>query len=109
MNVRKADDFIGDVELQYQWYVEHAGWDVAERYLAAVEATCALIGRQPLLGPAARLTHPRLAEWRFFVVVRPFQRHLLFYEMAGGAVLMRRALHGHRDLPRRLLEPPGAE
>ena len=81
----------------------------SHQYLAAVEATCALIGRQPLLGPAAGLTHRRLAEWRFFVVMRPFRRHVLFYEMVGGAVLMRRALHGHRDLPRRLLEPPGAE
>ena len=109
MNLRKADDFIADIELQFQWYAEHAGWGVAERYLAAVEATCALIGRQPLLGPVAGLAHPRLAAWRFFVVSRPFHRHVVFYEIADGAVLMRRGLHGHRDFPRRLLEPPGAD
>ena len=39
MNIRKADDFIADAELQYQWYAEHAGWDVAERYLAAIAGT----------------------------------------------------------------------
>ena len=109
MNLRKADDFIADIELQFQWYAERAGWAVAERYLAAVEATCALIGRQPLLGPVAGLTHPRLAAWRFFVVSRPFHRHVVFYEIDDGAVLMRRGLHGHRDFPRRLLEPPGAD
>lgn len=109
MIVRKADHFIADAELQYQWYAEHAGWDVAERYLAAIEGTCALIGRQPLLGPVAALSHPRLAAWRFFVVMRPFHRHVLFYEIAGGEVIMRRVLHGHRNLPRRLLQPPGAE
>ncbi len=109
MNVRKADYFIADAELQYQWYAEHAGWDVADRYLAAIAGTCALIERQPLLGPVAALTHPRLAEWRFFVVVRPFHRHVVFYEIVGGEVLLRRVLHGHRHLPQRLLEPPGAE
>ena len=109
MNVRKADDFIADADLQYQWYAEHAGWDVAERYLAAIAGTCALIERHPFIGPAAALTHPRLETWRFFVVMRPFQRHVQFYEIVGGEVLMRRVLHGQRHLPRRLLEPPGAE
>jgi len=28
------------------------------------------------------------------------------YEIASGEVVMRRAVHGRRDLPRRLLEPP---
>ena len=80
MNICKSDDFIADAELQYQWYVERAGFDVADRYLAAIASTCALLERQPLLGPAAALTHPRLARWRFFVVVRPFQRHVLHSE-----------------------------
>ena len=47
-------------------------------------------------------------DWRFFVVFRPFQKHILFYEVAGEDVLMRRAMHGHRDLLQRLLQPPGA-
>ena len=60
MNVRKTDDFVADVELQYQWYAEHAGWEIAERYLAAVSSVCALLERQPSLGPMAGLSHPRL-------------------------------------------------
>ena len=61
MNVRKADHFIADTELQFQWYAENAGWDVAERYLTAVAGTCALIERQPLLGPhcSAESSAPR--------------------------------------------------
>jgi plasmid stabilization system protein ParE len=109
MSVRKTADFIADAELQYQWYAENAGWEVADRYLAAIAATSALIEREPMLGPAARLTDPRLATWRFFVVLRPFHRHILFYVLIEGDVVLRRALHGHRHLPRRLLEPPGAE
>jgi plasmid stabilization system protein ParE len=105
MNVRKSDDFIADVERQFEWYAVNAGWDVAEHYLAAVEATSRLLGQHPRLGPPGGFTHPLLREWHFFVVFRPFQKHVLFYEMTGDDVLMRRAMHGHRDLPRRLLEP----
>jgi plasmid stabilization system protein ParE len=109
MSVRKSDDFLADVERQYEWYAREADWDVADRYLAAVEATCQLLGQHSQLGPRGGFQHPRLSEWRFFVVPRPFQKHVLFYEVMDGEAVMRRVLHGHRDLPRRLLEPPGAE
>lgn len=109
MSVRKSDEFIADVERQFEWYGIHAGWDLADRYLDAVESTCRLLGQHPLLGPCGGFTHPRLSDWRFFVVFRPFHKHVLFYEIAGGEVVMRRAMHGQRDLPRRLLEPPGAD
>ncbi len=106
MNVRKSDDFIADVERQVEWYAINAGWDVAQHYLAAVEATCRLLGQHPQLGPHGDFTHPRLRDWRFLLVFRPFKRHVLFYEVTGDSVVMRRAMHGHRDLPRRLIEPP---
>ena len=105
MSLFKSDDFIADVEQQFEWYAVNAPWEIAERYLDAVEATCHLLSQHPLIGPLAGLKHPRLQEWRFIVVFRPFQKHLLFYEVKGDAVLMRRAMHGHRDLPRRLTEP----
>ena len=105
MSLLKSDDFIADVERQYEWYAINAGWEVADRYLAAVEATCRLLDQHPLLGPQAGFTHPRLREWRFFVVFRPFKKHVMFYEATVDGVVMRRAMHGHRDLPRRLLEP----
>jgi plasmid stabilization system protein ParE len=47
MNVRKSDEFIADVERQFEWYDVHAGSEIAERYLAAVEATCQLLGHHP--------------------------------------------------------------
>lgn len=109
MSVRKSDDFVADVERQYEWYVLHADWKVAEQYLAALEATCRLLAQHPQLGPRGGFTHPRLRDWRFFVVFRPFMKHVLFYEVIGDDAVMRRAMHGHRDLPRRLLETPGTE
>ena len=107
MSVRKSDDFIADVERQYLWYLENASEHVAEGYLAAVEATCRLLAQHPQLGPRGGFIHPRLRDWRFFVVFRPFKKHVLFYEILGDDAVMRRAMHGHRDLPRRLLEPRG--
>lgn len=80
-----------------------------KRYLAAVEATCRLLGQHPFLGPRCGFAHLRLREWRFFVVFRPFNKHVLFYEVLPDELVLRRAMHGHRDLPRRLIEPPGTE
>ena len=109
MSVRKADDFIAAVARQFDWYLVKAGWEVADRYLDAVEATCRLLGQHPNLGPRGGFTHPRLHEWRFFLVSPPFNQHILFYELAGGDIVMRRTMRGQRDLPRRLLEAPAAE
>lgn len=106
MNVRKTDDFIADVERQFEYYLANAGCGVAGRYLDAVEATCRLLSQHPELGPRGGFAHPRLREWRFLLVFRPFNKHILFYELAHGGLIMRRAMHGQRDLPRRLLNPP---
>lgn len=39
MNVRKTDDFIADVERQFEWYARNASWSVWDRFLDAVGAT----------------------------------------------------------------------
>lgn len=106
MNIRKTDFFIADVERQFEWYAVNAGWNVAARYLDAVEATGNLLGQHPHLGPRGGFTHSLLRDWRFFLVSRPFNKHILFYEVSAGELVLRRALYGQRDLPRRLLVPP---
>jgi plasmid stabilization system protein ParE len=107
MNVRKTDVFLADVERQYEWYVAHADWEVADRYLDAVEGSCRLLSQQPNLGPSGGFAHPEIRAWRFFLILRPFSRHIVFYEIIAEEVVLRRAIHGHRDLPRRLLETLG--
>ena len=47
MSLRKSGDFIADVERQFERYAVNASWEVAERYAAAVEATCRLLGQHP--------------------------------------------------------------
>ncbi len=107
MSVRKTKDFLQDLESQFGWYAGNAGPEVAELYLDAVESTCSLLGKHPRLGPPGGFSHPRLSHWRFFTVSRPFNKHILFYEVEGEDVILRRVMHGYRDLPRRLNEPPG--
>ncbi len=104
MNVRKSDAFITDVERQYEWYALKANLEIAERYLEAIQATIRLIELHPQIGPVGGFVHRRLKDWRFFVAFRPFNKHVLFYEIAGDDLVMRRAMHGHRNLPKRLLE-----
>lgn len=104
MILRKSALFLADVEEQAEWYLRNAGLEIAEAYLQTVEACCQLIQKYPQLGPLGRFSHPKLKDWRFFVVAPPFQKHLLFYELADEEVMMRRAMHGHRNLPKRLLK-----
>jgi plasmid stabilization system protein ParE len=104
MTVHKTAAFIADVERQFEWYARNASWEVAEGYLRAVEESCLLLRKHPQLGPLGDFIHPRLSTCRFFVVFRPFRKHLLFYEIVGEEIIMRRAMHGRRDLPQRLLE-----
>jgi plasmid stabilization system protein ParE len=105
MSVLKSDDFIADVERQFEWYALNASLEVADHYAETIEATTRLLRQHPQLGPRGRFNHPRLRDWRFFVVFRPFNKHVLFYESVGQDVILRRTMHGQRNLPRRLLEP----
>lgn len=105
MNVRKTDEFLSDVERQYEWYVVNAGREIADRYIEAVRITYELLSRHPWLGPPAGFAHPRLRDWRFLLVFRPFKKHILYYEILHDEIILRRIMHGQRDLLRRLLEP----
>jgi plasmid stabilization system protein ParE len=104
VSILRTDVFLADIERQFEWYGMNVDWEVAERYLMAVENTCKLLERQPRLGPLGHFTHARLRDWRFFLVHPPFKKHILFYEVVVDDVIMRRALHGHRNLPIKLLK-----
>ncbi len=55
------------------------------------------------------MSTPKLAGIRFFLVRKPFDKHLIFYRVCGDTLDIVRIVHGMRDLPRRLLDPPGAD
>jgi toxin ParE1/3/4 len=109
LRIRRSDWFIGDLEHYAAWYQGEANWEVAERYLQAVSATMARLADMPGMGRRARFSAPILRDLRCFPVDRPFEKHLIFYRYDESTLYIERAVHGARDLPRRLTQQPGAE
>jgi hypothetical protein len=66
------------------------------------------LAEHPSLGTICRFRPRKLAGLRRCVVDKPFQSNLLFYRVEGSDLVGFRTISGWRDLPRRLLDPPGA-
>lgn len=107
--LHRAEFFLRDFDLQFARYLDEAGEAVAERYFAALEATLELLARHPDLGRTRRFRHPLLKGIRSYRVQPPFHKHLVFYRHDGATLSAERVVHGARDLPRRLVQQPGAE
>ena len=105
--VEKSQFFQTDVTSRFGWYADEAGEEVAWRFLAAVELTLAKLGKQPDMGSLRRFRNSLLKDLRSFRVEPPFDRVLVFYRSTEKALQAWRLMHGARDLPRRLVEPPG--
>ena len=104
-----SDEFVADLNLQTDWYLRRAGVATAEEFGDAVDETIQRIVRFPSLGTVWERPEPELQGFRYVVVDRPFERFLIFYRVTDSELYIERVLHGMRDLPRRFLEPPGAE
>lgn len=109
LNVRYSERFEIDVCLQADWYVEQGASDKAVKFAQAVEQTLALLARHPFIGANCGYDEPELGDLRIFLVERPFRRFLILYRVKDSELHAFRIVEGHRDLPRRLLDPPGAE
>jgi toxin ParE1/3/4 len=107
--LHRSDDFNRDFDLQYRWYLEQAGEAVAERYLQALLGTLRLLATQPGLGRQRKFRHPALQGVRSFRLASPFHVHLIFYRHDTTELFAERLMHGARDLPRRLVEPPDSK
>lgn len=97
-----------DLTLQYGWYAQQAGDDIAERYLESFRRTTEALVRTPEAGVQRCFRNPQLAGLRSLQLSGGFRVHLVFYRIEGETLVVFRVLHGMRDLPRRLTEPPGA-
>jgi toxin ParE1/3/4 len=109
LRVQRSEWFVGDLEHYAAWYDREAGWEIAERYLKAVAATLARLAETPTLGHRTAFDALELGGLRCQHVEKPFQKHLIFYRFNETTLSAERAVHGARDLPRRLVQPPGAE
>lgn len=107
--LHRAEDFNADFDQQYRWYLREASEEVAERFLAAVLATLRSLAGLPDLGRRRKFRHPALRDLRSLRVNPPFEKILIFYRVTDDKLEAWRLMHGARDLPRRLVESPGAE
>jgi toxin ParE1/3/4 len=107
LTLHRARGFNADFDMQYRWYLEKAGEDVAERFLQAVLATLRLLAAQPDLGRRRTFRNSALNDLRSFRVERPFNRMLIFYRTTEVTLTAWRIMDGARDLTRRLSELPG--
>ena len=105
--LQETETFEGDVARQFAWYLDEAGEELAWRFKLSVDATLFKLARQPDLGRRRHFQNPILRDLRSFRVERPFNRLLIFYRIHEQALIAWRLMHGSRDLPRRLVEPPG--
>lgn len=102
----RTEGFNADFDAQNRWYLEHAGEEVAGKFLSAVKITLRSLAAQPDLGRLRKFGHPALGNLRSFQVARPFNRMLIFYRTSEEGITAWRLMDGARDLPRRLAEPP---
>ena len=109
LRVVYTDDFPVDVAMQVRWYTRQRDEALALEYARAVEATLEFLAEHPQIGTQCRYSEPELAGLRFYLVEKPFHRHLIYYRVFGEELIAFRVVAGDRDLPRRLLDPPGAE
>ena len=104
-----TDDFPADVAQQARWYARQRDESLGFDYARAVEATLELLAEHPQLGTLCAYPEQQLAGLRFYLVEKPFARHLIYYRISDEELVAFRVVPGARDLPRRLLAPPGAE
>lgn len=106
--LQRAEFFVRDFDLQFQRYLGEADAPIAERYFAALEATLEQLTRHPALGRIRRFDHKELKGIRSYRVNPPFHKHIIFYRYDETTLFAERVVHGARDLPRRLVQRPGA-
>ena len=109
LTLQQSDYFLADVEIQFRWYLDQAHVEVARRYRKAVQATLAKLQGRPEAGGRRFAHDPDLKGVRCCLVVKPFAKQLIFYRVVGETLVMERTIHGARDLPRRLKQPPGTD
>ncbi len=65
--------------------------------------------QDPEAGTLRKFREPRLQGIRSVQVHGAFRVHLVFYRIEDDVLVIFRVLHGMRDLPRGLIEPPESD
>ena len=105
--IRKSPFFHEDVLGQFGWYFDKGGKDLAWRFFTTVDQTLIKLSGLPDLGRKCHFQSRDLRELHALQVEPPFRQLLIFYRYTSRELIAERLMHGSRDLPRRLIEPPG--
>jgi len=104
--IQKASAFMADFENLFAWYVDQAGIRVAWRFQTALDNSLLKLSIRPDLGRPRHFRHRDLSALCSFPLERPFHNLLIFYRADDESLGALRLMHGARNLPRRLREPP---
>jgi plasmid stabilization system protein ParE len=104
--IAQSDYFWADLQRQVDWYRDSASSEIAARCVDAVETTLRQLSNTPGMGRLRFSDWPELTGIRSWRVQKPYHRHLIFYRFDDNTLFAERAIHGSRDLPRRLLKSP---
>ena len=102
--IQRATFFVADFEIQFAWYVQKAGAEVAWRFQSALDDSLRKLSNRPDLGRIRHFRNPKLHGLRSYRVERPFKKLLIFYRVEGNWLQAVRLMHGARDLSRRLTQ-----
>jgi plasmid stabilization system protein ParE len=79
--IQRAIFFNADFEMQFAWYYEKAGPDVAWQFQSALDQSLRKLSSRPDLGRIRHFRDPKLSGLRSFRVERPFKKILIFYRV----------------------------
>lgn len=97
MTIRVQPATRTDILRQVGYYAELGRPDVAERFLAAVEAAFSSLQATPAAGTPKQFAHPDLSGLRSWPV-RGFEDIRLYYVQREQELIVLRILHGRRDI-----------
>ena len=99
--ITKRPAAVQDMVDRYVYFFETASEAVAERFLAAAEATFIELGESALIGSPVRLRHRALRGVRKWAV-KDFVKVLIFYLPQGSGITILRVLHSSQNWPEAL-------
>ena len=86
-----------DLLEQFVYFAEEATLELADRFTAAVDATCVQLRTHPRSGTAYHPNAKRLKGLRR-IPVQGFEQYLIFYLPSAAGIDVFRVLHGARDI-----------
>ena len=100
--------FDADLQLRTAWYIEQGGNELADRFVTAVEITVRKLAGNPHSGRRPYPNDIELSLLYCVLIEGPFHKYILYYRFTPQMLSLERLIHGARDLPRWLRQPPGA-